>query len=179
MLPLVTDRLVIRMYRAADAPTLTRYRNDPSVARFQDWATPYPRHAADQLALDQADSSGPAAGIWVQLAVTRHGDLVGDLAVGLDQTGTVARLGFTIAHEHQSRGYAREAVTAVIGALMARGVLRVEADARAANTPSIRLLRGLGFVPEGPATVEDVVRYGLMTADWPTTSPRPTGCATS
>ena len=40
--PLRTERLLVRMPREDDVDALTAYRNDPHVARLQDWELPYP-----------------------------------------------------------------------------------------------------------------------------------------
>ena len=49
MLPIRTERLTIRHLRATDMPVVAAYRNDPEVARFQDWALPYDQQAAIDL----------------------------------------------------------------------------------------------------------------------------------
>jgi hypothetical protein len=36
-----TDRLVIRRFQSHDAPTLSTYRSDPTVARYQSWDSPF------------------------------------------------------------------------------------------------------------------------------------------
>lgn len=48
-LPLTSERLCIRMMRAEHATNLLEYRNDPEVARFQDWEVPFTEEMADRL----------------------------------------------------------------------------------------------------------------------------------
>jgi RimJ/RimL family protein N-acetyltransferase len=161
VLPLTTPRLTIRMLRTEDAAELVAYRNDPEVARHQDWTMPFTRSEAALLAADQRHLAGPAPGRWVQLAMESQGHVIGDLGVRLDEHAAVATVGYTVSRTHQRQGYATEAVGAVLAALFASGVLRVEAHVDPANTASIRLLRRLGFVDEG--TLEGVA---LVRGEW-------------
>jgi aminoglycoside 6'-N-acetyltransferase len=163
VLPLTTPRLRIVMLRAEHAATLSAYRNLPAVARYQDWPLPFTLEAALSLAADQALDAGPAPGIWVQLAVQRGGVMIGDLAVGLDQAGTEATIGFTIAPEYWGHGYAREAAGALVGTLTAAGVQRILATVDPANLRSRRLLEGLGFVTDG--VIGQVLIRGALADD--------------
>lgn len=157
---ITTDRLVIRTLARGDITELTRYRNIPNVARYQDWALPYTRDLAHDL-LDSLDgTNGPATDQWVQLAVARVDDekLVGDLAVWLDGQGSLAMIGYTLAPEHQGRGYASEAAGALVDWLVAKGVHRVAATLDPANVASARVLERLGFRYIGTARSAAFVR---------------------
>ena len=163
-LPITTDRLVLRPMVADDAVPFAAYRSDPDVARFQSWDAPYPLASAARLIADQASLRGPAAGSWIQIAVTVDGALAGDVAVGLDADGSIATLGYTLAPTYQGRGLAREASRSVVDRLFDEsGVHRVEASVDAANVPSARLLEDLGFEYEGTAV--SAVRAGGVWAD--------------
>jgi RimJ/RimL family protein N-acetyltransferase len=150
-LPIRTGRLVLRALRPTDVTALTTYRNDPDVARYQDWELPYTRDLAHQLVDDMADIAAPSPGTWMQIAVADADDeLVGDLAVGLDPGGELALIGYTLAPEHQGKGYATEAAGALVDALFERSeVHRVAATLDPANVASARVLERLGFRYEG------------------------------
>ena len=149
MLPIATDRLTLRAFTATDAPALAAYRSDPDIARYQSWSTPYPLEQAEQLIAAQAHLTGPAPGEWLQIAIDHDGTLVGDVAVHLREDGQTAEVGCTLAPDQQGRGYAREAVAALVGALFAEtSVRRIEAGIDPRNTPSIRLFEHVGFVHE-------------------------------
>lgn len=148
MLPLRTDRLVVRMMRDADLERFLAYRNDPELARLQDWPLPYTRERAEQLIAGQAPLEGPTDGACVQLALEHGGELVGDLAVFLRSGGAIAGVGYTLMTEHQGRGFAREALAAVVDALIEHGVHRFEAELDDQNVPSMRLLEQTGFTME-------------------------------
>lgn len=170
MLPIETPRLRVRGMRAADAAEFSTYRSDPDVARFQSWATPFDLEAAQRFIAEQQRLDGPTPGEWVQLAVEFDGQLIGDVAVHLDARTQVAAIGYTLAPAHQGRGLAREAVEAVVDALIdTLGVHRVEATLDPRNIASARLLEVLGFDYEGVAVSAvfddgewtDDARYGL------------------
>jgi RimJ/RimL family protein N-acetyltransferase len=158
LLPLTTSRLTLRAMRATDAPTLAAYRDDPEVARFQDWPLPFGIEAARSLIAEQAGIRGPRAADWVQIAIDHAGELVGDVAVGLDGTGRLAMIGYTLRVDRQGRGYATEAVGAVIDGMLTAGVHRVAATLDPANIPSAMLLERLGFRYEGLAVRAAFVR---------------------
>lgn len=145
MLPLTTPRLVLRALRPEDAPVLHAYRNDPEAARYQDWPLPYSMAAAERLTVEQRGIAGPEVGGWVQLGVEQAGELIGDLAVGLDRTGATATVGYTLRPDRWRQGLGTEAVGALVDALFERGTTRVVATLDPLNLASARLLERLGF----------------------------------
>ena len=150
--PLRTERLMLRPVRAADIDPITAYRNDPDVSALQDWDLPYPRERAEALLAAHADRHDIEPGRPMQLGIERDGELVGDVFVGLDEDGGVAEIGFTLARAHQGRGYAVEAVAAVVDDLVDRlGVHRVFAQLAPQNLPSARVLERVGMVAESLA----------------------------
>ncbi len=150
MLPITTDRLTLRAFTAADAPAFAAYRSDPAIARYQSWDTPYTLAQAEALIAAQDHVTAPKAGEWLQIAVDREGTLVGDVAVHLRPDGRSAEVGCTLAPGHQGRGYAREAVAALLDALFGTtGCQRVDAGIDPRNDASIRLFESLGFVHVG------------------------------
>jgi ribosomal-protein-alanine N-acetyltransferase len=58
-------------------------------------------------------------------------------------------VGYTVFPEHRRRGYATEAVQAMLGYARERGVHRFLASVAPENEPSLRLVRRLGFVEVG------------------------------
>lgn len=187
--PFSTARLTVRAFRPVDAVPLTAYRNDPDVARYQDWDLPYPLERTEARIAEARDIGlRPPAGESCQLAIDLDGELIGDIYVGLDPLGAVATIGYSLAAAHHGSGYASEAVGALVDRLLERvaTIHRVTATVDPENVASIRLLEGLGFVPEGLAPKAALVRgewlddagYGLLReqrAAWltrPSTPPR-------
>ncbi|EFG65274.1 GNAT family N-acetyltransferase [Streptomyces sp. SPB074] len=172
---LVTPRLHLRRFRAEDAAALAAYRSVPEVARYQGWTAPVGEEEAHAL-VRQFAAGDPGAPGWFQYAVEERatGLLVGDVGVRLDANGMQADLGFTLAPAAQGRGYATEAVRAVLGDLFERrGLRRVSAECDLRNAASARLLERVGFRREGlrPAFTwlkgewTDDLLYGLL-AEW-------------
>lgn len=102
--------------------------------------------------LDMA-MADPERWIWYILWLIREKDsgmMVGSLCFkGLDENG-VTEIGYGIEEEYQGKGYATEAVSAVVRWAAAQpGVNVIEAEAEADNAPSLRVLEKAGFVPNG------------------------------
>ncbi len=149
MLPLATPRLLLRALRPADAVVIHGYRNDPRAARYQDWHLPYTMASAERLTNEQQGIVGPEVGGWVQLGIEQHSELIGDLAVGLDRTGSTATVGYTLRPDRWGQGLGTEAVGALVDALFEGGTTRVAATLDPLNIASARLLERLGFSYQG------------------------------
>jgi RimJ/RimL family protein N-acetyltransferase len=172
--PLSTERLVLRPVRAADVEPLTAYRNDPEVSALQDWDLPYPRERAAALVAAHADREDVEPGTGTQVGIEREGELVGDVYVELDEDGGVAEIGFTLARAQQGKGYAVEAVSAVVDDLVERlGVHRIHAQLAPQNLPSARVLERVGMQAESLAprsfrwrgTWDDNLVYAMSAED--------------
>jgi RimJ/RimL family protein N-acetyltransferase len=183
-----TERLVLRMPIEADAPTIAAYRDDPEVARYQDWPLPYERADAVDGIRRTADLAGPSVGRSVNVVVEHDGTVVGDLFVGIGDEhagGAVAFIGYTLATRHQGKGFAIEAATAMVDALFAHTpVHRIVATLDPENWASMRLLEQLGFQYEGWARKSEAIRgewlddmrFGLLRSDREAWLARPTSC---
>lgn len=174
--PLHTPRLTLRAFAAADAAAFAAYRSDPEVARYQGWDAPYPLASARAFVAEMAAAEPDVPGQWFQVAIDHGGDLVGDCAFApWAAEPRTAEIGFTIAPVHQRHGYAREAVTALLGYLFGTlGKHRVTATADARNVASARLLEAVGMRREGHLVeaawakgewTDDLV-YGLLEREW-------------
>jgi RimJ/RimL family protein N-acetyltransferase len=114
---------------------------------------------AQRLIDAQSALVGPVNDEWVQLAVHAGGTCVGDVAVGVHDSGRQANIGYSIATVHQRQGYATEAVAAVVHALFEEaGLHRVVASIDPQNHASRRVLEKLGFRFEGRSVNAAFVR---------------------
>ena len=147
ILPIRTPRLTVRVMRTTDAAVLSAYRSDPAVAEHQLWDLPFTLDDARRMLHDQDDPAadlGPGA--TLQLAVEHDGAVVGDVYAGVDETGGVAEIGYTLATAHQGHGWATEAAAAVVEALFDRvGVGRVYGELDPENIASQRVLERIGL----------------------------------
>jgi RimJ/RimL family protein N-acetyltransferase len=175
--PLLTERLVLRRFRPADAEVLRHYRSDPAVARYQSWSSPVDPTEAARL-VEEFAAGDPHRPGWFQYAIALGSDehLIGDLGVRLHDNLRQAELGFTLALRHQGHGYATEAVAAVVDHLFTRRRLhRMSAECDARNSASATLLQRVGFRHEGLRREHtwlkdewtDDLLFGLLSREWP------------
>lgn len=146
--PLLTERLRLRRSVPEDAETISAYRSDPEVHRYQGWDRTDPDGIRAEIQEMTARMPGEPGG-WVQLSVEERegGRFVGDvgLSPAEDEPGVI-KVGYSIAPSAQGRGYATEAVGALVAyALDALGAEIVRAYASAENAPSIRVAEKVGM----------------------------------
>lgn len=183
--PIRTPRLEIRQCTPDDLDAVWEIRRRPEVSRWLGLA-PATREAfrehyldADRLAslfvIDLLPDSGGAS------------TLIGDIMVRLEDgwaqrevadqaKGVQAELGWVLATEHTGRGYATEAMKAVVGACFGElGLRRVHAGCFADNEASWRLMERLGMRREEFSRKTalhrsgewmDGMNYGLLAEEW-------------
>lgn len=150
-----TERLILRRPRADDADALLPGWSDPRMTRFTGSRHDIEGFLRTLVADMQRKLPGDTepGGPWYQFIVERREDgaVVGDLGAGFGVPGErQVELGYRILPAHQRRGYAREAVTALIDYLIARhGMHRLVGVAASLNEASTGLLQALGFRKEG------------------------------
>ncbi|WP_020591484.1 GNAT family N-acetyltransferase [Kiloniella laminariae] len=174
--PLLTSRLCLRPFQETDLPRFSAYRNQAEVARYQSWSTFAPEDVArfwqgqKDLAFNQNDS-------WFQIAVTGQNDglLLGDIAVHFFDQGRQAELGFTLDSAQQNRGYACEALKAVVELLFDRlDKHRLSAVIDSRNQAARKLLEKTGFRCEAhyrenihfKGAWSDEYGYALLQSEW-------------
>jgi RimJ/RimL family protein N-acetyltransferase len=140
-----TERLLLRRARAEDAPAMLAILSDPAAMRY--WSS-LP-HA------DLAESQAWIAGTIAAIEAGRSDDFLVECdgaVIGKAGLWAGNELGFLFAPAVWGKGYAREAVEAVIARGFAAGghaEIRAEADPR--NEACLRLLQRLGFHETGRA----------------------------
>lgn len=175
--PIRTKRLLIRPFQSGDAVALEARRNDPLVAKHQNWSLPFTAEQAATVETELVAMGGPQDEEWwmavVADAVT--GETLGDLALHLSQKGRTAEIGYTFASEHWGHGYAIEATDAFLAYLFeVQGVTRVFGMLHPDNAASAMVMERTGFLYEGHTKLsfwledsnEDDWIYGLIREDW-------------
>jgi len=143
-LRLNTERLVLRKPTLADAPEIyRRYANDPEVTHFLSW----PRHEALDatrafIQFSDAQWSGSAAGPY--LIELGSGLLLGSTGLELE-TPERAMTGYVICRDSWGRGYATEALRAMIALAGQLGVHQLSAICHVRNAASKRVLEKCRF----------------------------------
>jgi RimJ/RimL family protein N-acetyltransferase len=183
-LPIATERLLLREFRADDLDALLPFHSDPANVRYVPFEPRTP--AQMQVALDKkiAGTTLTGPGDHLDLAVVLQGrGLVGDLVVMLHavEHGTV-EVGWIFDPAHGGRGYATEAVRALLDlvftGLQAR---RVVARVDERNTSSRRLCERLGMRAEAHLVENEVfkgelsseVDYAMLSREWSPAAPSP------
>lgn len=141
---ITSDRLTIRPVEAADWPVVQEI-----------WAALAP------LPMAQYDKPHNTADENVQARVARwaaftrqgtehmffapclDGRMIGYIAFNQRENGH--EIGYSFHPAYHGQGYAKEALTALLAHLQQQGITRFSAGTALNNTPSVRLLTGLGF----------------------------------
>jgi len=184
--PLRTDRLQIRPMTASDIDTMWQWRRLPDVNRwlglapdtieaFRERYLDPERLAAMhilELLPDDGTASLPIGDIMIKL-----GDAWAQLEVADAAKGVEAELGWVLDPTHTGRGYATEAIRAVIDVCFGPlGLRRVHAGCFADNEPSWRLMERLGMRREEFSRKTalhrsgdwlDGMSYGILAEEWP------------
>jgi RimJ/RimL family protein N-acetyltransferase len=174
---MVTERLVLAPLGLADGPRLFEYRSDAEVARYQTWE---PAGVDDAIAFirDLESVAFDTPGTWFQLGI-RPSDsdlLVGDIGVHFSRgESREVEIGFSLAPEHQGRGYATEAVRGLLGHLFrTSGKHRVTASVDPRNHKSLALLERVGMRREAHFRqslwfkgewVDDII-FAMLESEW-------------
>lgn len=143
-----TERLGIRSLESADAEAMFAYRSDPAISRYQSWEPVSVAEVREFISgLEEIELAAP--GRWYQLGIVLRdsGELVGD--VGIHAQGEDPRqveVGITLAKAFHGRGFATEALRAVLAYLFRDlGKHRVFASVDPRNEASIALLERSGM----------------------------------
>ena len=149
-----TERLVLRRPRPADAEAIfDRYASDPEVTRFLAW----PLHenvAATRafLAFSDAEWQRWPAGPYL-VEDREDGRLLGSTGLAF-KTPDRASTGYVFAKDAWGKGYATEALVAMVGVARDAGVTRLCAFCHVDHAASRRVLEKCGFRREGSAPFE-------------------------
>lgn len=143
-----TDRLILRNVAAKDADIMHDYRNNDICARYQRGQT---KDYLDIVALVERrrdDVMSVDAPFMVAVALNDTDEMVGEIVV-MPEDGTIS-LGYTFSYKHHRKGYALEALTALIGLLHKRYpqwdfISFTDPE----NEPSMALLKKLGYKDMG------------------------------
>lgn len=150
--PIFTERLILRRFAPSDLESFLQYRQDPEVARYQGWSQ-FTREQAVAFVTDMAVAPADVPGTWMQIAieVRATGEMAGDCAVHTrEDDSTQVEIGYTLDRKHQGKGYAHEAIHALLEYLFKTlNKRRITAITDARNEASIRLLESLGMRREG------------------------------
>ena len=177
-LPITTSRLVLREFREDDLEPLLHIHGDAAAVRY----VPYPPRDRTTVAAVLRDKSSHTVlrdtDDRLELAATlsRDGTLIGDLLLALRSVEhETLEVGYIFSPAHGGRGYATEAVRALLDlAFGPLGARRVIARVDARNAASLALLDRLGLRREAylvenewfKGELGDEVDFALLSREW-------------
>jgi RimJ/RimL family protein N-acetyltransferase len=144
---ILSERLCLRQLEADEARALLQGRGDPELP----WMAGYPMQGTliAVEALVRALDNGADPGDYGVYQLVRSSDamVVGDIGFhGPPSPRGAVTVGYGLAPGARGRGYATEALRAVVAwALAQPGVVAVEADTTHANRPSQRVMERAGM----------------------------------
>ena len=144
-----TERLLLRPGWAEDAPALAQAIADEAIVRNLATA-PWPFALRDAEAFLAAPRDPVYPSFLIFERTTAAPALVGACGLGRRPSGAV-ELGYWVAREQWTRGFATEAGLALLAIAGALALPRLEASYFIDNPASGRVLEKLGFLPTGIA----------------------------
>lgn len=174
--PIETQRLTVRTVKESDLPDLLVVNGDDDVTRHLPYAS-WTCRADAQTWLERmlaAQASGSALQ-WVVVDKVSHRVIGTCLLFQYDAPSARAELGYVLGRAHWGRGLMREALAGVLDcAFYILALRRIEAEVDPRNLASGKLLKSLGFAPEGilrarwvtKGEARDVESFGLLRPEW-------------
>jgi ribosomal-protein-alanine N-acetyltransferase len=167
-----TERLLLRKILPEDARAVYAWMGDPAVCEYECWR-PHPDAGYSRGYIAEVFDYSERLYWW---GIELGGGLIGSVcAVNVDDLHQKATLGYCLARRFWSKGYATEAVQAVLDYMFAEvGLNRVEASHAVGNISSGRVLQKAGLLLEGRAKdylffnagVQDSNLYGITKAQY-------------
>ncbi len=145
-----TKRLRLRHFCQEDLNAFQAYRSDPDVARYQSWDTSFSRVEAEAFLAEMEKSRPDTPGAWFQFAVATIGDdrLIGDAALRVgDNEPDESEIGYSLASNAMGRGYASEAVVAILDYALTRRARATQSPGpKPATNALLRCCNGLALI---------------------------------
>ena len=150
MIQLQTSRLTLRPVRPADIPSMLRYRNHPSVSKYQGWDN-FGFEDAEEMMETNARLTSPPSEQWFQLAIVLDHivETIGDIGIYFYPYATRSiQLGITLDSAYQGKGLASEAIKYLLQYLAELfQITHVCAYVDSRNTAAQSLLKRNHFIP--------------------------------
>jgi len=179
---IVTDRLIIRLMNINDVDDSFEHRSDIEVSRY---AAP-PLNKVQTQEKIQQQLTEPWSGrehqkLMLAIELKTEQKLIGEFMFKYtDLVNAVGEVGYRFNRSYQGKGYAYEAVSAMIGYLIHEfKVQKINAVCATKNQASWKLMEKLGMQKEGLLRShfilgeqrEDAYTYGILASDLSITSP--------
>lgn len=174
--PLTTERLVLRPFETADAPAVHAWMSDPEVARYQSYEPRSASEVESVVAEFAAARTLVDEGDFIQPAIVIDGEVIGALYLVIRSIADrTVELGWSLRADRQRRGYATEAVRAILDlAFGTLGAHRVVAELDPRNDASLALCERVGMRREAHLVENywfkgvwaDTLVYAVLDREW-------------
>lgn len=173
-----TNRLHIRPVKSNDNKAIFNYRSDAEMHRYLSLIPQTVEDVSDFISKTSVEINIP--GTWFQFVIIEQetDTLIGDIGIHFLETdpgNSQAEIGYTLDKHYRGKGYATEALTAIIDYLIKDlNKHRIIASIDPTNSDSIRLIERLGFRKEAHFIkslffhgewVDDLI-YAILAAEW-------------
>lgn len=174
---LITERLILRDFRADDWPAVLDYQRDPRYLRFYEWTDRTPEAVQEFVHMFLGHQRElPRRKFQLAVTLKTSGQLIGNCGVRLVAIEAhEAEIGYELAPDHWGRGYATEAARAVVDfGFSTFAIHRLTAWCIADNAGSARVLQKLGMQLEGRLREKeyfkgrwwDTLAFGMLRQEW-------------
>lgn len=157
---LITQRLLLRPFEHEDASALAALLNDPRVAMgICNAPLPFTTlHASARILIIRAREAAGKDFVWA--VENMEGELIGTLGLSETTAGTM-RLGYAYGRDHWGKGFASEALSAVMEwASRQLSIREIHSDVFYDNPASARVLAKAGFTETGNSARFSLARNG-------------------
>lgn len=171
-----TEILLLRPISKEDNEQVFRYRSDSETNRYQGFIPKKLKEVDDFIKNNPTEFNQPDS--WFQLVIVekKTGEVIGDIGIHfIGENNLQCELGCTISKRHHGKGYATNAMRAVIDYLLSTlDKHRIVCSVDPRNNNSIRLLERLKFRKEAHFKesilidgkwVDDIV-YSILKSEW-------------
>lgn len=149
---ITTARLLIRPIEAVDWPAVRDIWADFSTSEYAQYDKPHNTTPDDVRARIARWAAFTAAGTEHMFFVACvQEEVIGYIAFNIRDNGH--EIGYCFHSAHHGKGYAKEALAALLTRLQEQGFTRFSAGTALNNTPSVKLLSSLGFQLAGTEKV--------------------------
>ena len=173
---LLTERLLLRPFRASDGPDVQRLAGAHEVADMTMTVPhPYPDGAAEAWIATHAKSWDEGTAATYAIIERTGGHLVGAVGLHIVRAHALAELGYWIGVPFWNRGYASESSRSLIElGFSALALHRIQARHFLRNPASGRVMQKLGMTLEGVMRgaarkwdrFEDLAMYAILAPEW-------------
>lgn len=171
-----TERLIIRLAELEDAEGIFSYRSNLAENKYQGWFPDSVEEVRDYIS--NMPKTMDIANICFQFTIILEDEnrLIGDMGISFTNHNNMqAEIGCTLHKGYQKKGYATEALKAMVDYLFGTmDKYRIIASVDPRNTASIRLIKRLGFRKEAHFKesyylrgdwVDDII-YAKLKTEW-------------